>query len=109
MSTPLISELDLHAYADGQLDAARRSEVEAYLAAHPEAAAQGRDFRAQMQLLHSRYDGVMNEPVPLRLTQVLRSRSLPQGLAAAVAWLSCGLATGWFAHAMLAERTAAPT
>jgi anti-sigma factor RsiW len=105
MSTPSISELDLHAYADGQLDAARRSEVEAYLAAHPDAAAQVQEFRAQAQLLHSRYDGVMNEPIPMRLTHALRPRSRLQGMAAAAAWLACGLASGWFAHAVISDRT----
>ncbi|WP_448203782.1 anti-sigma factor family protein [Azospirillum sp. sgz302134] len=42
MSEPIsgpISDIDLNAYVDGELDAARRIEVEAYLASHPEAAA----------------------------------------------------------------------
>src|SRR3569832_746750 len=78
MATSAISELDLHAYADGQLDAARRSEVEAYLAAHPDAAMRVSDYRIQMQLLHAGIDGVKNEPVPMRLTQALEIRSLPQ-------------------------------
>lgn len=98
MTTSAISELDLHAYADGQLDGVRRSEVEAYLAAHPEAAARVRDYRLQMQLLHAGFDGVLNEPVPMRLTQALRTWSLPRGLAASVLWLACGLAAGWFAR-----------
>lgn len=98
MATSAISELDLHAYADGQLDAARRSEVEAYLAAHPDAAVRVSDYRIQMQLLHAGFDGVMNEPVPMRLTQALEIRSLPHGLAAGVLWLACGLTAGWFAH-----------
>ena len=34
-----ITEADLQAYVDGQLDMASRVEVEAYLQAHPEAAA----------------------------------------------------------------------
>ena len=34
-----ITDDELHAYIDGQLDDARRAEVAAYLAAHPELAA----------------------------------------------------------------------
>ena len=81
MSTDTVSEMELHAYADGQLEPARRAAVEAYLAAHPEAAALVRQWGAQTQALHA--------------------RAWPQGLAAAVGWLACGLAAGWFAHGML--------
>ena len=101
MSTDAVSEMDLHAYADGQLPPARRAAVEAYLAAHPAAAAQVRQWRAQSQALHREFDGVLNEPIPQRLVQALHARSRPQGLAAALAWLVCGLTAGWFAHGML--------
>lgn len=101
MSGSSIGEIDLHAYVDGQLDAARRAEVEAYLAAHPEAAATVQHFRAQLHALHVNYDGVMNEPIPLRLTNALQPRPWTRGLAAATAWLVCGLVSGWFAHARL--------
>ena len=37
--TDPITETDLHAFIDGQLDVARRIEVEDYLAKHPDAAA----------------------------------------------------------------------
>jgi len=93
--------MDLHAYADGQLDAARRAEVEAYLAAHPEAAAEVNELWAQMHALHHRFDGVMNEPIPLRLTNALQARPWSRGLAAGLAWLVCGLTAGWFAHALM--------
>ena len=101
MSTNTVSEMELHAYADGQLEPARRAAVEAYLAAHPEAAAQVRQWRAQAQALHREFDGVLNEPIPQRLVQTLYRRAWPQGLAAALAWLACGLTAGWFAHGML--------
>ena len=38
MTMPTPSDQELHAYADGQLDADRRREVERYLADHPDAA-----------------------------------------------------------------------
>ncbi|MGH8806839.1 MAG: anti-sigma factor family protein, partial [Noviherbaspirillum sp.] len=109
MTNSSIGEADLHAYVDGQLDAARRAEVEAYLAAHPELAAQVQDLRAQTQALHTSYDGVMNEPIPLRLTSVLQARFWPRGLAAGIAWLACGMVGGWFAHPLLSPANVAPT
>jgi anti-sigma factor RsiW len=105
MMTLSISELDLHAYVDSQLDAARRAEVEAYLAACPEAAAQVEQMRAQMLALHRSFDGVLNESVPLRLTGVLHARRWPQRFAASLAWLACGLAAGWFAHMLVPSGT----
>jgi anti-sigma factor RsiW len=101
MSVSSIGEIDLHAYVDGQLDAARRAEVEAYLAAHPEAAATVQHLRAQLHALHMSYDSVLNEPIPLRLTNALRPRPWAGGIAAGIAWLACGLVAGWFAHARL--------
>lgn len=106
MSGAPITEIDLHAHVDGQLDAARRAEVEAYLAAHPEAAAQVREWQAQNQSLHAAYDSVLNEAVPLRLTHALQPRRWPRGLAAGFAWLSCGLVAGWFAHALVPQSAA---
>jgi anti-sigma factor RsiW len=108
MNITSIGEADLHAYVDGQLDAARRAEVEAYLAAHPDAAAQVQEFRAQVQALHASYDSVMNEPIPLRLTNALQKNAWPRGLAAGIVWLSCGLIAGWFAHPMLTPPATPP-
>jgi anti-sigma factor RsiW len=104
-----IGEMDLHAYVDGQLDASRRAEVEAYLAAHPEAAAEVQALRAQMQALHLRFDGVMNEPIPLRLTNALLPRRRSHAMAAGFAWLACGLVAGWFAHGTMRPPAAAQT
>lgn len=107
MASVPITEADLHAHADGQLDPARRAEVEAHLAAHPEAAAQVQQWRSQNAQLHAAYDKVLNEPVPLRLTAALQPRRWPRGIAAGVVWLGCGLAAGWFAHASM-QPPAAP-
>ena len=96
-----IGEIDLHAYVDGQLDATRRAEVEAFLAACPEAADEVQTLRAQNQALHLRYDGVMNEAIPLRLTETLRPRRWPHGIAAGLVWMTCGVAAGWLAHEMV--------
>jgi anti-sigma factor RsiW len=97
----MASELDLHAYADGQLEPARRAEIEAYLAAHPEAALSVEAIRAQTLALHRGFDGILNEPVPPRLTGALRQPAWRRQLVAGCAWLACGLAAGWFAHGAL--------
>jgi anti-sigma factor RsiW len=100
MTSSPIGEIDLHAYVDGQLDATRRAEVEAFLAACPEAADEVQTLRAQNQALHLRYDSVMNEAVPLRLTETLRPRRWPRGIAAGLVWMICGGVAGWLAHGM---------
>lgn len=101
MSIDAVSELELHAYVDGQLEPARRAAVEAYLAANPAAAAAVQQLRAQSQALHREFDAVLNEPIPLRLVQTLHRNAWPRGMAAAIAWLACGLAAGWFGHGMM--------
>lgn len=69
-----ITEDDLHAYADGLLEAARRAEVEAWLAAHPEDAARVQAWAAQNRALHEAFDGVLNEPLPLELVRAASKR-----------------------------------
>ncbi|MEO7031657.1 MAG: anti-sigma factor [Herbaspirillum sp.] len=94
-----VTEMELHAYADGQLEPARRAAVEAHLAAHPELALQVRQWRTQNQALHREFDAVLNEPIPQRLVQTLHHRrNWSQGLAAGLVWVACGVTVGWFAH-----------
>lgn len=69
-----ISEDDLHAYADGLLEAGRRAEVEAWLAAHPEDAARVHAWTAQNRALHAAFDEVLNEPLPLELVRAVSRR-----------------------------------
>lgn len=64
METQPVRDNDLHAYADGQLDPARRIEVEAWLADNPDAAARIEDWRTQADLLHELFDSVLAEPEP---------------------------------------------
>ena len=103
MSISPMSEADLHAHADGQLEPARRAEVEAYLAANPNTALQVQQWQEQNRQLHIAYDRVLNEPVPLRLTNALQPRRWPRGIAAGLAWLSCGIVAGWFAHELMQQ------
>jgi len=62
-----VTEDDLHAYADGQLDAARRPAVEAWLAARPERAAEVALWVRQGAALKALFDPIAAEPVPSRL------------------------------------------
>ena len=64
---------DLHAYADGRLPPERRLAVQAWLAAHPDAAAQVADWQALDRALHLGFDEVLNEPLPLRLVEAARA------------------------------------
>lgn len=68
-----VEENDLQAYVDRRLDPARRAEVEAYLAAHPDHAERVRAFGQQNAVLRSLFDPVLEQPVPERLPRVLAS------------------------------------
>ena len=100
MNAP-ISEDDLHAWADGQLDPARLMQVETWLAAHPERRAQAEAWREQSARLHRTYDRVLDEAVPARLIPAANSapywpKALDARKLAAVAWLGLGAITGFF-------------
>ena len=76
----------LHAYADGQLTAAERAAVEAWLAAHPDAARRGRGLAAPERGAQRALRPVAKEPIPARLGPQLHRRPAPArgcGLAAA--------------------------
>lgn len=96
MNTHPISEQELHAYADGRLDAARRTEVDAWLDDRPEMRQTVAEWRLQGERLHRAYDPVLGEAVPARLTDAARSpRRPPLRLAAAIAWLAIGGIVGY--------------
>lgn len=97
MSVQTISEEQLHAYADGHLDAAERLRVAAWLEERPAVQEQLAAWRDQNGLLHRRYDSVMQEPIPARLTHAARNapRAIPLRIAAAVAWLTLGVLAGY--------------
>lgn len=109
MNTNPITDADLHAYVDAELAAPRRAEIEARLAADPDATERVRAYETQKQSLRKLFDPVLDEPLPDSLralatapTPVANNTWLPQwslqriaaGLAVAV---SSGL-LGWIAH-----------
>lgn len=67
-----IGERDLHAYVDGQLDARRSRQVEAYLARNPEIAAEIQDYITYNDLLGSVGNELDKAPVPPHLLNTLR-------------------------------------
>ena len=94
---PGISEFDLHALVDGQLQAQRREAVEAYLETDPEAASRVEEWRLQKRELKALFDPIMSEPVPpgLLAPPVRHPRQLPGWLrhaAMAVLYVSAGAA-----------------
>jgi anti-sigma factor RsiW len=104
MSDP-ITETDIHAFVDDQLDVARRIEVEDYLAGHPEIAAHVMaDMRARDALALAFSSGPASRPpervmdAAHRLERGLVWRRIGRRLqrAAAVAFL---VGAGWLAHA----------
>lgn len=69
-----IREDELHAYVDGALDAEAKLRVEAWLAGHPDDAERVRAWGEQNRALHVAFDGVLNEPLPLRLVAAATRR-----------------------------------
>jgi anti-sigma factor RsiW len=99
-----ITETDLHAYADGQLDDSRRVQVDAHLAHDAEATESVRVWREQKQALRALYNPVLNEPVPQRLlaARVPRRRWPSYALAAGAMGLSFAL--GWISQSYRTDR-----
>ena len=97
-----VTEDELHAYVDNELPAERRSDVEAWLATHPEDAQRVQSWRAMAEALHARYDSVANEPVPKRL-ELERLVQPPRkwvygAIAASLLAFIAGGGTGWVLH-----------
>ena len=106
MTNPTIpvTEDELHAFVDDELPTERRADVEAWLATHPDDAERVRSWRSMADLLHARYDAVVEEPVPQRLelerlTRQSQARPWIYGAVAAalVAFLAGG-SVGWLAR-----------
>ena len=101
-----VSETEIQAWADGRLEASRRSEVEAWLAAHPEEAERAAAYRSLNEELRAHYDPVLQESVPPRLERTARRDARAPVLAMAAAWAALGIAVGavggWQLHALQA-------
>jgi anti-sigma factor RsiW len=69
-----LSDEVLMAYADGELDATARAEVERAMAADPQIARRVAEHKALKETLHSSYDKVLDEPIPERLLATARGQ-----------------------------------
>lgn len=107
-----IGDDDLQAFIDGRLDEDRRVAVEAYLAGHPEIAADiAEDIEIGMHL-RARLSGIAADPVPsrLRVSHLLAARRRRMGerlrlAAAAIVLMLAGGTAGWFANDLSGEIT----
>src|SRR5215510_6744660 len=105
-----VTEDELHAYVDNELPAERRGDVEAWLAARPEDAARVQSWRAMAEMLHARYDQVLDEPVPKRLELEQLAgpprRWIVGAMAASLVAFAAGGGIGWIAHGAAATPSA---
>jgi anti-sigma factor RsiW len=103
----------LMAYADGQLDGAERTRVEAWLALNPDAAAELALMQRQNDAIRTLFAPAGAEPVPARLKPRRIAAESDRGrmrswrwAAAAVVLVGLGLGTGWFARPLLEAQPA---
>jgi anti-sigma factor RsiW len=100
--TNMITETDLNAYLDGELDPAKRAAVEAYLADNPAESERVAAWRDQTATLRALYGHVADEAVPSRLSphrlvierrhRMMRSFT---AIAAALVLVVLGGVSGW--------------
>ena len=107
MSDERISDSELNALVDGELDPARQAQVEAWLADNPEAAQRVARYRAQNAGLHALYDDLLHEEMPDAIVHALAGRRRPAlpawaAVAAAVALVLAGGAGGWLVRGAMA-------
>ena len=99
-----ITEADLHAYVDKKTAGEQCTQIEAWLADHPEAAERVADYRRLNEELRSAHDAVLAEAVPERLllAATRRAGGRARAVAKAAAWVALGLAigagAGWKLH-----------
>ena len=113
-----VTETELHAFIDGQLDDVRTQHVAGLLEADPELRARTERYRADREMLCQVYAPLIEEKLPPRLVQLLAQPAPPRqtvgpwfaaaGFAVAaaallIAWLDTGTALG---DPLLAEAVA---
>jgi len=112
-----VPDIELHAYADGQLAPERATAVEASLARDAGLAARVAEIRAQSAALRDAFDPILAEPIPARLLAAAAPPAAGASSArrwlmpafAAAATLVLGLGIGWYGRAMVLEDGGTPT
>lgn len=111
MNDTPVTDLELHAYVDDELDAAARARVERHLAEHPHDAARVRDWAAQRAALRERFGRLPQEPLPAGWWPAMQAASpvrwWQQRWAAVLLAGVVGLAGGWGAREAWSARTPA--
>lgn len=102
MSSPdKITEQDLHAFVDGELDTESRAEVEAWLTDHPDDADKLADWETQKSQLQALFGDVLDAPIPPKMETALAKRAPSENRhnwwrsAAAILLLVAGTGAGW--------------
>jgi anti-sigma factor RsiW len=97
---------DIHLALDGEMPAEERADFEAWLAANPEMKAKNARFAEDARRLREAFAGVLKEPVPERLTEIVTGNQskgatswLPnwRTAAAAAVIFAAGIAGGYLA------------
>ncbi len=115
MSAMPITDDDLMAYADGQLEGERREAVEQALARDSALAGRVGAIREQNAALRDAFDPWLAEAIPPRLVAATSGTARGSRLArhwpalAAAATLLLGVALGWFGRDAMLERSGTPT
>lgn len=111
MGDDRVSDSELNALVDDELDPARQAEIEAWLADNPESAQRVARYRAQSAGLHALYDDILNEDLPANTAALLdvRRAGVPAwaAMAAAIALFVVGAAGGWIVRGDGASETGA--
>lgn len=99
MTEDRVTDSELNALVDGELDVARQAEIEAWLAENPETAQRVARYRAQNAGLHALYDDILHEDIPPKIAAAFERRrtGVPPwaAIAAAIALFVVGAAGGW--------------
>ena len=104
MTNHPVTDADLLAYADGELDPGQRATVEAYLASHLDKAAEVAVWQRQNDGISALYEPVASQPIPARLDPHLLAAGMrrnrrtvwPAFAAAAVMLVAIGAGGGWY-------------
>lgn len=102
-----VSETELQAYLDGELDDGRSRAVEVFIAEHPEEAARLRSYRRQIAVLRRAYRPLLERPIPpsmprapqaevARASGKRRAGRLAAIAAACLLLLAGSAASGWW-------------